>query len=361
MAPSRRSSQPQPDSSPLPWRTYGVVILLVMGLGTWQGWRWWHWAKAPVDTSQGRIQVQLEIEPGTPAQYIGEDLAAAGLIRSAFAWELWSRWWSLTHPGQQHYQAGLYTLSPSQTMLEVAEVLATGQVQETTVTIPEGWSRQQMADYFEAQGFFAAEDFLAATRVIPRDRFPWLPDDLPHLEGFLFPDTYALGSTQTDPDTLISQMLRQFENAALPLAPDPTNPLSLQDWVTLASIVEKEAVIPEERQRIAGVLANRLRIGMNLQVDPTVEYGLGIQQTPDRPLSLAEVQTPSPYNTYLNPGLPPTPIASPSRASLEAVLSPEAHDYLYFVARYDGTHVFSETFADHEAAQEAIRSARQGQ
>lgn len=352
---------PTPRSRRFPWLAYSVAIVFVMGFGTWQGWRWWQWAKAPVAPEEDALQVQVEIQPGTPAQMIGKDLAAAGLIRSAFAWELWSRWWSLRHPDQKTYQAGVYTLSPSQSMVEVADMLATGQIEEISFTIPEGWSLKQMASYFEAQGFFTAADFLATTQLIPRDRFPWLPDNLPHLEGFLFPETYALASTDVDPQAVIDRMLRQFETVALPLYRVQSSSLSLKDWVTLASIVEKEAVLPEERQRIAGVLDNRLRIGMNLQVDPTVEYGLGIQQTPDRPLTLAEVQTPSPYNTYINPGLPPTPIASPSLPSLEAVLNPETHDYLYFVARYDGTHVFSQTLADHEAAQDAIRSARQGQ
>jgi UPF0755 protein len=128
----------------------------------------------------------------------------------------------------------------------------------------------------------------------------------------------------------------------------------------LASIVEREAAVPEERALIAGVFLNRLKKGMPLGADPTVEYALNIQQTPDRRLTLAEVRTPSPYNTYLTPGLPPGPIASPGLASLKAVLEPEETDYLYFVARYDGTHVFSKTLAEHEAAQRQILRERQG-
>ncbi|KKI99512.1 aminodeoxychorismate lyase [Prochlorothrix hollandica PCC 9006 = CALU 1027] len=337
--------------------------MALVGFGTWQSWRWWSWAKAPMVVTDTAPLVQLAIEPGTSVDRIGQDLAAAGLIRSTTAWDVWSRAWSLRRdlagdPG--FYQAGTYALSPNQSLPDIARVLWDGEVEEIGFTIPEGWSIRQMADYFAAQGFFESEQFLAAAAQIPRDRFPWLPDNMPHLEGFLFPETYALGSGQITPALVIEMMLTQFETVALPLyqSQSSTLALTLKDWVTLASIVEKEAVLPEERARIAGVLDNRLRIGMNLQVDPTVEYGLGIQQTPDRPLTLTEVQTPSPYNTYVNPGLPPTPIASPSRASLEAVLNPEVNDYLYFVARYDGTHVFSQTLADHEAAQEAIHDAR---
>jgi UPF0755 protein len=116
-------------------------------------------------------------------------------------------------------------------------------------------------------------------------------------------------------------------------------------------------VVPEERGIIAGVFTNRLRQNIPLGADPTVEYGLGISQTKEQPLTWAQVGTPSPYNTYINPGLPPTPIASPGQASLAAALAPEQTDYLYFVARYDGTHVFSRTLAEHEAARDAIRAA----
>jgi UPF0755 protein len=261
-----------------------------------------------------------------------------------------------------HYQAGVYLLSTNQSLPDIAAAIWNGEVEQSSFTIPEGWSLHQMANYFESQGFFSAPDFLNAATVIPSDRFPWLPYNLPHLEGFLYPETYQLPQDEITPEQVITLMLEQFEQVALPLYQSQGSQFSLQEWVTLASIVEKEAVVPEERSRIAGVLLNRLRIGMNLQVDPTVEYGLGIQQTPDSPLTLAEVQTPSPYNTYLNPGLPPTPIASPSLESLQAVLAPEQHEYLYFVARYDGTHVFSQTLADHEAAQALIRERReQGQ
>lgn len=338
-----------------------LVVSCGMGLGVWLGWRWWSWAVAPVAVGETQgTEVQVEVSPGMSAQAIGDNLAAAGLIRSPAAWGLWSRWLAMGSGGS--YQAGIYGLSPQQSMEEIAQVIWTGQVEQVMFTVPEGWSLRQMGGYFEDQGWFTAAEFLAAASQIPRDRFPWLPEDLPHLEGFLFPETYALGSNEATPEAVIDVMLGQFEQVAIPLyeAQSPPQDLAptLEDWVILASIVEKEAVVPEERTRIAGVLANRLRIGMNLQVDPTVEYGLGIQQTPDRPLTLAEVQTPSPYNTYINPGLPPTAIASPGLASLEAVLQPESHDYLYFVARYDGTHVFSQTLADHEAAQEAIHDAR---
>ncbi len=196
---------------------------------------------------------------------------------------------------------------------------------------------------------------------MPYDRYPWLPAKLPHLEGFLYPDTYQFSPKQVTPEGVVRLMLDRFEQAALPLYQQQKPQMSLREWVTLASIVEREAVIPAERPRIAGVFSQRLQKNIPLGADPTVEYSLGIQQTPDKPLTLAQVKTPSAYNTYLKAGLPPTPIASPGLASLKAALSPEQTDYLYFVARYDGTHIFSRTLAEHQKAQARIQDGRAAQ
>jgi UPF0755 protein len=300
--------------------------------------------------------VQFRIPPGTATQQIGRELEAAGLIRSSLAWDIWARWLQWQDP-TGGFKAGNYQLSPTQSLSAIAEKIWTGSVVQRSFTIPEGWSLRQMAAYFEEQGFFPAQDFLAAASQIDRNQYPWLPADLPYLEGFLYPDTYKLNGDRLTPQDVLQQMLDRFEQMALPLYQQGQNQtqLNLREWVTLASIVEKEAVVPDERSRIAGVFSQRLRQGLPLGADPTVEYGLGIRQTVDQPLTLAEVNTPSPYNTYLNPGLPPTPIASPGLASLKAALYPENTPYLYFVARYDGTHVFSRTLAEHQAAQAAIR------
>jgi UPF0755 protein len=350
----------------------GLVLLMVLGaaVGTaWQSWAWWSWAAAPARSpvptegeaaaTEGGDALQVQIVRGTSARQIGRDLEALGVIRSSAAWDLWVRWLTLSGKAGG-FQAGTYELSPSLAMPAIAERIWSGETIQQTFTIPEGWTIQQMAAYFEAQGFFRADAFVEATRRIPRDRFPWLPEGLPHLEGFLFPDTYRLPAETMTPDSAIAAMLTQFETVALPVweANRANTKLNLRDWVTLASIVEKESVIPQERTLIAGVFTNRLNRGQRLEADPTVEYGLNVTQTPDRPLSLAQVRTPSPYNTYLNGGLPPTAIAAPGKASLEATLKPDTTDYLFFVARYDGTHVFSKTLAEHEAAVQRIRAER---
>ncbi len=298
----------------------------------------------------------MQVPEGASADSIGRQLEQAGLIHSVMAWKLWARLAAFKH-NQGSFQTGTYELSAQDSLDNLANTIWTGRVKQASFTIPEGWSLREMGAYFEKEGWFSAEAFLKAAAQVPRDRFPWLPERAAMLEGFLFPDTYQLPVEGRSPNAVINVMLKHFETHALPLYQQRQGlkDTSLNEWVTLSSIVEKEAVVPQERPRIAGVFWNRLHLKMSLGSDPTVEYGLGIRQTPEQPLTLAQVRQPSPYNTYINPGLPPTPIASPGLASLKAVLTPEQTAYLYFVARYDGTHVFSESLGDHERAQGSIR------
>jgi UPF0755 protein len=348
------------------WSSALIFFLSVLGVSTWLSWSWWTWASAaPVPQGATPLKIiKLQVPEGTSAQEIGQDLQALGLIRSANAWDLWTRWLKVREP-QGGFKAGTYQLSPADPLPTIAGKIWTGEVISLSFTIPEGWSLRQMAAYFEQQGYFSAQDFLTAAATFSTAQYPWIPTDLPtgapRLEGYLYPDTYQI-SAPIKPEQVLKQMLDRFEQVALPIYQKQSQPkqtLTLPQWVTLASIVEKEAVIAAERPRIAGVFTNRLKQEIPLGADPTVEYALGIQQTPDKPLTLENVRTPSPYNTYLNPGLPPTPIASPGLASLKATLAPENTDYLYFVARYDGTHVFSRTLAEHTAAQEAIRDKQE--
>ncbi len=336
------------------------LVGAALGLSAWRAQAWWSFASSPVSpqtASDPGKRVIIQIPPGTSAQQIGQELEAAGLIRSAKAWEVWARWLMWKNPNGG-FQAGNYELSAGDPLQSIAQKIWTGKVAQRSFTIPEGWSLKQMANYFEKQGFFKAQDFLTAASQASIADYPWLPPNLPFLEGFLYPDTYQISAgSEVTPKQVVRQMLSRFEQVALPIYNQnrAKSNLSLLQWVTLASIVEKEAVIPEERSRISGVFYNRLKKNMPLGSDPTVEYALGVQQTPENPLTYAQVATPSPYNTYVTPGLPPTPIASPGIASLKAALDPEATDYLYFVARYDGSHVFSRTLAEHESAQGKIR------
>ena len=340
------------------WLLILAPIALLIAVAGGIGGSWWNAIAAPPTTDPNAKSIQIQIKPGTSAQAIGKELEAKGAIKSQLAWKLWTSW-----QGKQGKspQAGTYEVSPSQPLPVVAAQILEGKVVQSGFTIREGWNIKQMGEYFQAQGLFKAADFIAATKEIPQDKFSWLPDGIPHLEGFLFPETYQVPSDSITPKGVVTQMLNQFEQVALPEYQKvaASQRLSLLQWVSLSSVVEKEAVIPIERPKIAGVFTTRLAKNMRLESDPTVEYGLGIKQTADRPLTFAQVKRPNPYNTYMNAGIPPGPIASPGIESLKAVLNPESTDLLFFVAKYDGTHVFSKTLSEHVAATQLIRQQRQ--
>ncbi len=346
------------------------TLLAVATIGAWQTSAWWQRESAPIAAQSNNLQSDspkqlITIPEGSSAQAIGDQLLKTGVIRSRTAWQTWTRLQSF-QGRSGGFQAGSYEVSPTESLSEIGNKIWTGKVVQAGFTIPEGWNIRQMAEYFENdKKFFTAQEFITAVQKFPVEKYLWLPQGLPLIEGFLFPDTYQIPAGATTPNEVIAVMLDRFEKAAIPIyqAQQGKDPLKLNvlQWVTLASIVEKEAVIPSERGTISGVFTNRLRQGMTLGSDPTVEYAFGITQTPEKPLTLAQVRTPHPYNTYVTPGLTPTPIASPGLASLKAALSPETTDYLYFVARYDGTHVFSKSLGDHESAQDQIRDRVDGQ
>jgi len=340
------------------WLLILAPIALLIAVAGGIGGLWWNAIVASPTTDPNAKSIQIQIKPGTSGQAIGKELEAKGAIKSQLAWKLWIAW-----QGKQGKspQSGTYEVSPSQSLPLVAAQILEGKVVQSGFTIREGWNIKQMGEYFQEQGLFKAADFIAATKEIPQDKFDWLPDGIPHLEGFLFPETYQVPSDSITPKGVVTQMLNQFEQVALPEYQKvaASQRLSLLQWVSLSSVVEKEAVIPIERPKIAGVFTTRLAKNMRLESDPTVEYGLGIKQTADRPLTFAQVKRPNPYNTYMNAGIPPGPIASPGIESLKAVLNPESTDLLFFVAKYDGTHVFSKTLSEHVAATQLIRRQRQ--
>ena len=197
---------------------------VTLGLCAWAGWAWWSRSSAPPQliapsTANEKAEakaVLIRITPGTASQQIGHDLEAMGLIRSGLAWDLWARWLQWQDP-KGGFKAGTYQLSPTQPLSAIADKIWNGQVVQQSFTIPEGWSLRQMAAYFEAQGFFPATEFLAAASQIKRSQYPWLPADLPHLEGFLYPDTYKLNGDSVTPQAVVQQMLNRFEKVALPL------------------------------------------------------------------------------------------------------------------------------------------------
>ena len=360
------TTQKKPNSK-LSQKQHKVTLAIkaaIAGMGTIAllGWLGWQGMTSPVEAKGDKLnknnQVQFTVKPGSSGNQVGTELVKAGLIKSSNGWKIWTKF-KQAQDSSGGFKAGTYLVSPTESLDEIASKIWAGEIMQTSFTIPEGWSTKQMAKHFESLGYFSAAEFETAVTKIPDDKYPWLPENLPILEGFLYPDTYKISSDMTsNPQAIINTMLNRFEKLALPVYESAQTDMTLLEWTSLASIVEKEAVVGEERALIAGVFTSRLEQGMRLESDPTVEYGLGIRQTADQPLTYAQVGTPSPYNTYMNTGLTPTPIASPGIASLKATLNPEGTDYLFFVARYDGTHVFSETLREHEAATREIRRRR---
>lgn len=305
---------------------------------------------SPVDPNSDR-EVTFTIEPGENVVTIAQHLEHVGLIGDA---ELFRRLVQY-RSADEDIQAGVYSLSPSMTMQEIMRELQHGRVATISVTIPEGWRIEEIAALLEEKDVAPAEEFIREARIsrvdyeLLQDRPPGSPNSL---EGFLFPDTYHF-SKEITVQRIIEIMVNNWDQRvpeALRRKADDIE-LSLYETVILASIVEREAVVPEERPLIASVYLNRLQEGMRLQADPTVQYAKGYDEETGRwwsPMTREEFNTvESPYNTYLNPGLPPGPICNPGLASLEAVLEPEPSDYLFFLARGDGSHVFSRTYEEH--------------
>lgn len=256
-------------------------------------------------------------------------------------------------------QTGRYVLSPRYSLPQILEKLSQGDTSWVTFTVPEGYNLRQIAALLATQGLATEEDFWeAATKG--DFSYPFLagaPPGKNRLEGFLFPDTYCV-APGTSAEKIINLFLRRFaEVYAVYAARAEEAGLTPLEVVTLASLVEKEAKCDAERPLVAAVFRNRLQRQMPLESCATVQYLL---DKPKERLTRANLALPSLYNTYLHPGLPPGPIASPGKASLEAVLSPAPVPYLYFVARSDGTHIFSKTFQEHLAAKASLRPKEAG-
>jgi UPF0755 protein len=233
------------------------------------------------------------------------------------------------------------------TPLEIVDTLARGDVYLRTITFPEGLTLREMAALYETRGFGTAGDFATAAAGLTA-LVADLDAEAGDLEGYLFPETYAL-PRRADADALVRLMVSRFRDvwqevgASLPSG----HARRVREVVALASLIEKETALPEERPIVSAVYANRLKRGMGLQCDPTVIYALQKAGRWTGNLRREDLRIDSPYNTYRYAGLPPGPIANPGRAALEAALAPSAVPYLYFVSRNDGSHVFASTLAAH--------------
>jgi UPF0755 protein len=323
----------------LAWLTALLVVAALAAAGA-LSWHAWNRLHAPY-RGGAAASVELEVAPGSSAAAILRELEERGVIESALRARLYLTYVLDAPP----LQAGEYRFELPATTPEVLDKLIRGVVVARRVTLLEGWTLEEIASHLEVSGFGDRQVFLDMMRS--GDLVADLDPEAGTLEGYLFPDTYAFTRSADERqivDTLVANFRRRLEQEVLPV----TGPIEdLRGVVTLASIVEREATLDSERPLIAGVYAHRLRIGMALYADPTVIYALQLEGRWDGNLRRRDLELDSPYNTYRYPGLPPGPICSPGVQSLLAAARPAETDYLYFVSRNDGSHVFARTLQEH--------------
>ncbi|MBV9357296.1 MAG: endolytic transglycosylase MltG [Chloroflexi bacterium] len=318
---------------------------------------------APADPQATATEV-FTVPPGASASSIGDALQHDGLVRSGLAFKLLAEREGV---GDQ-LTAGDYDLSPAMSSRQIMDAIVQGQVRHgPNASIPEGWRAEQIADRLDAVGLTSRDDFLQAvanpSKVAGSDALGGpLP---PTLEGYLFPDHYEVKSAVSG-SAAAELMVRTFNERVGPELRDGAagSGLNPRELLTLASIVEREASVPQERPIIASVYLNRLHRDMPLQADPTVQYAIATRDGAAahaygywKPsLSPADLKIDSPFNTYDSEGLPPGPICNPGEDSIRAVLQPAQTDYLYFVARDDGSgsHLFARTLDEHNQNVEQV-------
>ena len=331
-----------------------LILLLFAALTTAAGVLYTIELLGPVSGNPKAKAVLVTVPPGKSARQIGEILARKHLIRNPLSFVFASRLDGLS--GKMH--AGRYLLSPAMPPRQIAALMALGETvnPDHVVTVPEGFTVRQIARRLAGAGLVDETQFLtlALTQGRSFSVRGWSPPDN-NLEGYLFPDTYTIPKGAT-PREIIQQMLANFDTRVV--LPDGAAaahaPGGLPGTITLASLVEREAEVDSDRPLIAAVYRNRLKLGMRLQCDATVQYALPTHKTR---LFFTDLRVESPYNTYTHVGLPPTPIASPGLPSIVAALHPAAVGYLYYVAGPDGRHhVFSTTLAQQDQAIARVRA-----
>lgn len=316
---------------------------------------WFNSMLKPVDISN-KNYIRYEVKNGSSARQVANEMKEKGLIKNALVFN----WYSKYKKYDIKLKSGIYLLSPSMSSEEILKKIAEGksEIQDKKVTIPEGVRLEQIAQILEENGIVTADTFLKEASVGKfQHKYEFLKE-IPaekSLEGFLFPDTYYLQPGKA-PETYIDIFLKRFVQIYF----EKNNlherqkliGMSTYDVVTLASIIEWEAKLDKERPIVSGVFHNRLNIGMPLQSCATVEYALNEHK---EVLTLDDLEVDSPYNTYKHLGLPPGPIGSPGLSSLKAAVNPADVDFLYFVAKGDGTHLFAKTLEEHNINKNIVR------
>jgi UPF0755 protein len=329
-----------------------VAVVLVAGaaVGGWAAWHYWLYAPPPPGAA-----VIFRVRPGASAGEIAADLKRAGLVRHARAFAREVRKRGLT----QRLRAGYYQFTRGMSVRELADKIAAGDTLKQTFTVPEGYTVRKIARRLGERKIATRERFIAAASDarLAREVGLTLPAGA-SCEGYLFPETYVV-EYATPEDELVRIMLREFQRRTDPLAKEmAASRLGPRGIIILASMIEGEAMLDDERPVIAGVYYNRLRRGMRLECDATIVYAWALAGETKTRLLFRDLEIDSPYNTYKHDGLPTGPICNPGMASIQAALQPDHNDYLYYVARGDGSHIFTRTHAEHLAAIRSVRAAR---
>ena len=318
-----------------------MVVVLLGGLALGAG-AWWLHSPMTLNLPAGSPVLDLEIEPGTRAMQVAETVVASGAQAHVQLLQLWFR----VSGKARQIKAGSYEITPGMTPRSLLAMLVRGDQTLKSITLVEGWSFKQVRQALQKAELLAQDSMGLEPEIIMEK----LGKPGVHPEGRFFPDTYTYAKGSSDLAILkraAKAMDKRLDTAWAMRQPD--TPLkSPEQALTLASIVEKETGKPSDRGQIAGVFLNRLRMGMLLQTDPSVIYGMGDKF--DGNIRKRDLQFDTPYNTYTRAGLPPTPIAMPGKAALLAAAQPAPTKALYFVARGDGTSQFSATLDEHNHA-----------
>lgn len=318
-----------------------LVLLVVAAVGVFAGYRYWESRlEAPIAVEEDTL---YEVPRGAGYNRVVTDLAARGVIEDEWAFRLLTRLEPETIP---RLRSGEYLLEPGMSGRELIELLGSDRVVTYPLTVPEGWTFRQMRARLDA-----APKLENLTQGLSDEEvMALLEREGRHPEGWFFPDTYRYHKGMSDLD-ILRQALARMEQVLEEVWEGRSDDLTIEspyEALIMASLIERETGAPEERREIAGVFKRRMQTGMRLQTDPTVIYGMGERY--EGRITRADLQEATPYNTYVINGLPPTPIAMPGRASLEAAVDPLPGDTYYFVSRGDGTHHFSRTLREHNNA-----------
>jgi UPF0755 protein len=316
---------------------FSFLLLVALAVGGWLAWA----MLLPVTPGSQKF---VMLRPGFSTRHIAHELQAAGVIRNANAFVLWH----YAHH-EKSLKAGEYLFDKPADARTVHERLVRGDIYVHTVVIPEGYNLFDIAQAVQDAGLGPKEEFIKVAQT-QTALIADLAPEAKSLEGYLFPNTYQFTRTQSTID-MISAMVKQFRQVAkeIGLTTD------VQKVVTMASIVEKETAVPEERPTVAGVYFNRLARNIALQADPSVIYGELQKGTYGGALHHEDLLADSAYNTYRHPGLPPGPIANPGKTSLQAAMHPATTDYFYFVADGTGRHRFAHDLDEHNRNVAAYR------